>query len=125
MNVRRILIVDDEASIRESLAEFLRDFNMEVVTSENAEEALGLLATGTKYDLLLADLRLPGMSGDQMILQAHLVQPNLRYLIHTGSLDYRLSSELLAIGLTSDQIMLKPLTDLTSLIDKIEELFKQ
>lgn len=123
MSERRILIVDDESSIRESLAEFLRDFGMIVETAVNAEEALEQLAE-QPFDLMIADLRLPGMTGDVMILKAHQLQPNLRFLIHTGSIDYRLSGELLALGLNLDQVILKPLADLSILVDKIESLFK-
>ncbi len=122
MTQRRILIVDDELSIRESLAEFLRDFGMTVAASGEAEEALKLL-TKNRFDVLIADLRLPGITGDAMIPKAHALQPDLRFLIHTGSIDYRLTEELLALGLTHKHIIFKPLSDLTSLIDKIEELF--
>jgi len=122
MSERCILIVDDEPSIRESLAEFLRDFGMLVSTAGNAEEGLALLAK-QPFDLLIADLRLPGMSGDLMIPKAHRLQPDLRFLIHTGSIDYRLSNELLSLGLTAQQIILKPLADLTLLVDTIEDLF--
>ena len=121
---RRVLVVDDEPSIRESLAEFLRDFGMEVSTSINAEEALDLLGKN-QFDVLIADLRLPGITGDAMIPKANRLQPDLRYLIHTGSIDYRLSSELIALGLTHEHIILKPLSDLTSLVDKIEVLFRR
>ena len=123
MNDRRILIVDDESSIRESLAEFLRDFGMLVDTATNAEEALDLLAE-KPFDLLVADLRLPGMTGDVMIPKAKQLQPNLRFLIHTGSIDYRLSNDLLSLGITPNQVILKPLSDLTVLVDTIEKLFK-
>lgn len=123
MSERRVLIVDDESSIRESLAEFLRDFGMVVKTATNAEEALDLLAE-FPFELLIADLRLPGMTGDVMIQKAHQLQPNLRFLIHTGSIDYRLSDELMSLGLSPDQVILKPLADLTTLVTKIETLFK-
>lgn len=125
MSSRRILIVDDEASIRESLAEFLRDHNMIVETACDAEEALTILSDGNIFDVLIVDLRLPGISGDQMILKAHQLQPEQRFLIHTGSIDYHLSNELIDLGLTPDHIFLKPLSDLTSLIDKVDALFKQ
>ncbi len=124
MGQRRVLIVDDEASIRESLAEFLRDFNMTVETAVNGEDALEILHQRT-FEVLVADLRLPGMTGDSLIPKAHQLQPELRFLIHTGSIDYRLSSGLLALGLTPDQVILKPLSDLMILVNKVEALFPQ
>lgn len=68
MSEKRVLIVDDESSIRESLAEFLRDFGMNVDTAENAEDALELLRQKS-FDVMIADLRLPGITGDAMIPQ--------------------------------------------------------
>ena len=124
MTQRRILVVDDESSIRESLAEFLRDFGMRVAAAVHAEEALEILQK-EEFDVLIADLRLPGMTGDSMIPKAHQMQPGLRFLIHTGSIDYRLSTELLGLGLTPDHVILKPLADLTTLVDKIEALFSE
>lgn len=124
MAQRRVLIVDDEASIRESLAEFLRDFDMTVETAVNGEEALEILGQKT-FEVLVADLRLPGMTGDTMIPKAHQLQASLKFLIHTGSIDYRLSSDLLLLGLSPEHIMLKPLSDLTILVDKVEALFSE
>ncbi len=123
MTQRHILVVDDESSIRESLAEFLRDFGMSVAAAGNAEEALEILKDEA-FDVLIADLRLPGMTGDAMIQKAHQLRPELRFLIHTGSIDYRLSTELIDLGLSSDHVILKPLSDLTALVDKIEALFR-
>lgn len=124
MSQIRLLIVDDESSIRESLTEFLRDFNITVDSANDAEAALDIM-TRKQFDLLLADLRLPGMAGDLMITRAHQLQPRMRFLIHTGSVDYRLSEELIALGLTPQDIILKPLSDLTVLLNKIQLKFKQ
>lgn len=120
---RHILIVDDETSIRESLAEYLLDFGMVVDTAKNAEEALEFLRS-QPVEAMLVDLRLPGLSGELLILQAFKLSPQIRFLIHTGSVDYSLSPELIAIGLTPDQIILKPQLELSLLVRKIEALFK-
>ncbi len=124
MSERCVMIVDDEASIRESLAEFLRDFDMTVETAENGEEALEIL-TRNHIQVLVADLRLPGMTGDIMIPKAHRLQPKIRFLIHTGSIDYQLSKELLTLDIFPEHVLLKPLSDLMVLVDKIEALFEK
>ncbi len=124
MGQRSVLIVDDEASIRESLAEFLRDFSMTVETAVNGEDALEIIRQ-KNFAVLVADLRLPGMTGDSMIPLAHQLQPRLKFLIHTGSSDYRLSQELVELGITPDQVILKPLADLMILVNKIEALFPE
>ncbi len=124
MEDRRVLIVDDEASIRESLAEFLRDFDMTVETAETGEDALKILGR-QPFDVVVADLRLPGIAGDAMIPRAHQLQRGLRFLIHTGSIDYRLSNDLLELGVSPEHVMLKPLSDLSILVDKIEALLQE
>jgi two-component system NtrC family sensor kinase len=59
---RRILVVDDEPEIAETLAEMLRDAGHTVDTAENGRQALDRLAAGA-YDVVLSDLRMPVMDG--------------------------------------------------------------
>jgi len=118
-----ILVIDDESDIRNSLKEFLEDFGYEVTEAGHAEEALELLES-RDFDLAIVDLRLPGMSGDVFILEAAKRTLKMKYLIHTGSVGYRLSIELLELGLTNDDVFHKPIEDLMTLIDKIGVLLK-
>src|ERR1700690_1639316 len=59
---RKILIVDDEAGIRESLSSILRDEQYDVASAGSAEEALQQINAGD-FDLILLDVWLPGMDG--------------------------------------------------------------
>ncbi len=70
----RILVVDDEATIRDSLRESLAAADYEVVTAENGEEALAH-CHGEDFALVISDLKLPGISGLD-ILQALRNQGN-------------------------------------------------
>ncbi|MBU8871890.1 MAG: sigma-54 dependent transcriptional regulator [Gemmatimonadales bacterium] len=70
----RILIVDDEATIRASLQESLTNDGYDVEAVETGEEALAR-CHGTNYDLIVTDLRLPGVSGLE-IMQALRNQGN-------------------------------------------------
>ncbi|MBI5099303.1 MAG: sigma-54-dependent Fis family transcriptional regulator [Nitrospirae bacterium] len=60
--MQRILIIDDEPSIRELLKDFLTGKGFEVVTASDGESGLNLLKED-KFDLLLLDLMMPGMNG--------------------------------------------------------------
>ena len=120
----RILVVDDEPGIRESLSDFLDDYEFDVFPAESAEEALEILA-GEDLDIAIVDLRLPGISGDTMILKAHAMKPKMKFLIHTGSVDYRIPAELKAIGMGSENLFLKPIPDLTVIIDAIQKILKR
>lgn len=59
----RIMVVDDEATARVSLAEILRLEGYEVATAASGEEALSLLAKSGPFDLMVLDLKMPGMDG--------------------------------------------------------------
>ncbi len=119
----KILVIDDEPFIRESLVGFLEDCDYEVSSAESAEQALNLLRE-TPYDVAIVDLRLPGMNGDVFIQEINRLVPNIRFLIHTGSVDYRLSKKLLEIGVLPDHVFYKPQHDLMLFVNKIEDLFK-
>lgn len=61
--VARIMVVDDEAVARISLAEILRLEGYQVATAASGEEALSLLDKSEPFDLMLLDLKMPGMDG--------------------------------------------------------------
>ncbi len=119
----RVLVVDDEESIRESMAEFLDDYDYDVSAAESAEEALDLLVD-TPCDVAVVDLRLPGISGDAFILKAHSKWPAMRFLIHTGSVNFHITERLEAIGMRSSDVYIKPQPDLIRIVDGIENLVK-
>jgi DNA-binding NtrC family response regulator len=117
----RVLVVDDEPSIRESLARFLDDYDFEVSAAQSAEDALELCQTET-HDVAVVDLRLPGMSGENLILHLSEKEPSMCFLLYTGSVDYRLSEDLKRVGIGPHHVFLKPLSDLTLLVEGIREL---
>lgn len=66
----RILVVDDEEAIRRSLSRFLSRRGHRVDTAAEGGEALRLLesaAAGEPYDVILSDLRMPGLSGEELL----------------------------------------------------------
>lgn len=117
----RVLVVDDEPSIRNSLVEFLEDCQFEVSAADSAEGALDLIAR-VPIDVALVDIRLPKLDGDSLILQAHHLRPRMRFLIHTGSVEYKLPDELKVVGVAKEHIFLKPLMDLSVFKDAICKL---
>lgn len=117
----RILVVDDEVSIRESLKGFLEDHNYIVDAAGTAEEALDLISQ-SEYDVAVIDLRLPRMNGETLIKRAHQLKAGMRFIIHTGSVDYVLSKELLVIGMSREDIFFKPVANLTLIVKAIEKI---
>jgi CheY-like chemotaxis protein len=61
-----ILIVDDEADIRDSLQEFFEDEGFRVATAANGAEALDQIRAGEKPRVILLDLLMPVMDGSEM-----------------------------------------------------------
>lgn len=120
----RVLIIDDELSLLKSLAAFFEDEGFFVRGAASGEEGLEILHT-EKMDVVIIDLRLPGIDGNETIVRAHELQPALRFLIHTGSTDYQIPLPLRHIGIEQEAIFLKPLPDLSVLSRAVRNLFRQ
>ncbi|MDJ0808023.1 MAG: response regulator [Gammaproteobacteria bacterium] len=90
----RILIVDDEYLIASSLKVFLEDEGLRADTAASGEEAVAVLANGAHYDICIMDMRLPGMDGNSAIRSIHTICPETRFIVHTGSVNYILPTDL-------------------------------
>jgi CheY-like chemotaxis protein len=81
----RLLIVDDEPAILELLKRYLERLGYGVETTPNAEAALDLFeAAPDRYDLVITDLSLPGMGGEELLKRLRQCRPSLRALISSG-----------------------------------------
>jgi CheY-like chemotaxis protein len=118
----RVLVVDDEPGVARSLQAYLEDEGMQVRSAGSAEEALELVQAGAAFDVCIMDMRLPGMDGDVAIRRLHRVRPRMHYIIHTGTAGYALSDDLRAMGIGNDQLFMKPLPDMSPLVDTIRGL---
>ncbi len=82
---QRILVVDDEASIRDLLAKTLALAEYDVETAPDGNSALDRLRQRRgAYNLLIADLRMPGMDGLTLIREVKQINANLPIIIITG-----------------------------------------
>ena len=107
----KVLIIDDERMVSKMLKGFLEDSGFNVDTASSGKEGLELLKNNS-YDAAIVDFQLPDMLGDDLIIGAHELKPEVKYFIHTGSLYYTLPDDLLKIGMDSDSIIQKPVVDL-------------
>jgi excisionase family DNA binding protein len=80
---QRVLVVDDEASIRDLLSKTLALAEYDVDTAPDGTTALDRMRAFS-YDLLIADLRMPGMDGLTLIRQAKRIKADLPVIIITG-----------------------------------------
>src|SRR5688572_24186869 len=74
--VLRVLVADDDADIREFVETVLADEQFSATFADDGRQALEFLEAG-EFDLLLTDIRMPGMSGFELVRQARLTHPDL------------------------------------------------
>ncbi len=125
--MKTILILDDEEVIREAFTNYFEDNLWIPLQAESAEDALSLLKTETP-SAAVVDIRLPDMSGGDFIREALLFNPEMVFVICTGSPEYLVPVDLQTEVQVSQQIFRKPVTklfeleaELLSLIEEIEK----
>jgi signal transduction histidine kinase/CheY-like chemotaxis protein len=79
-----ILLVDDDAGVRATIASLLADDGHTVVEASSGAEALSRLDTTGKFDLLMTDLGMPKMNGWELIRSAKMKRPELPVVLITG-----------------------------------------
>jgi two-component system response regulator PilR (NtrC family) len=91
-----VLIVDDDANIRDILYDLFAEEHL-CHTAETAEQALEWLKTG-RYDVVLTDISMPGMSGLELVALIRQQQPGMPVVIITG-IDYQeYAGDLMKLG---------------------------
>ncbi len=81
----RILLVDDEAMLRNLMTSVLESAGYEVVTRESAEEVLTLLDSGEfAFDLVASDVQLEKMDGIELARRIRAARPDVHVLLTTG-----------------------------------------
>ena len=79
----KLLIVDDELSVRDSLGKWFREENYEVGTAESASDALTRMAEN-KWDVALLDIKMRGTDGMELQRRLHEMDPDLIVIMMTG-----------------------------------------
>lgn len=120
-NDPKIIIIDDEPNVRDSLSEFLEDYGFVTERAGSGEEALEILADRS-FHLAIVDLRLPKMSGESFILRAGELYPKMRFIVHTGSVAYGLTAEIAVMRVGPQDIFIKPVTDMNDFVKAIRRL---
>ncbi|MCP4680859.1 MAG: FAD-dependent oxidoreductase [Desulfobacterales bacterium] len=93
----RVLVVDDELIVRDSLKEWLGDEGFTVDTAESGPEALERLAE-SQYHLMLTDIKMPGMDGVELLEKAKEALPDLTVVMMTAYATVETAVEAMKIG---------------------------
>jgi len=117
--VRRVLVVDDEENVRTVLSRFLRTCGYEVATAADADEALAIVRDADRFTLMLCDVRMPGLSGVELVPRVLALDPEMAVMMLTAVNDAATATESLASG-AMDYLM-KPieLPDLERAIERV------
>lgn len=113
---KRILIVDDEQAIRHALGKFFRARGYDVEIADGGPAALELLRQ-EPFTLMLCDVRMPGLSGLEILPSALGIDPDLAVMMLTAVNDAPTATE--ALGLGAYDYLMKPI-ELTMLQQAVE-----
>ncbi len=120
MSPYRILLVDDDSFFLRVYGDFLRSRGFEVETAESGESALEIYQAG-KYQLVVADLVMPGVDGIELCERIRSLNPAQDIIVVTGSDDVRTAVRAMRLGVYD--YLVKPIEreELMLVIDRLQE----
>ncbi|MFN7729540.1 MAG: sigma-54-dependent transcriptional regulator [Bdellovibrio sp.] len=122
MRTARLLIVDDESTLRTALFRVLEKRNLHVITANKIEEAKQLGSTDTQLDLALVDLNLPDGDGIELMTWIKSQHPGCQVIILTGHAT--IESAVRATQLGAFHFMTKPFS-MDELVNVVEKALNQ
>ena len=93
----RILVVDDEKTMRDLLKQILIEDDHEVVTAENGREAMVFFGK-EHFDLMISDIVMPGMDGIEVLQAARHIDPDIQVILITGYPSTEMAVRVINVG---------------------------
>jgi CheY-like chemotaxis protein len=84
-------VVDDEPMILEIMAEHCSSLGMEILQASDGDGALSLVETHPEIEVLVTDVRMPGLDGPGLVERALVLRPTIKVIFVTGYTTYRSS----------------------------------
>ncbi len=116
MERAHILVAEDDRAQREQLADFLRDLELDVEEVSRGDEALRKVESAD-FDLVIADLRMPGLDGDRLLREVRSINPEIPFVLVTAYGTVKSAVESLRQGAAN--YLLKPLE-----LDEVEHVVR-
>lgn len=117
----RVLFVDDEGSVLNAITRNL-NFELDITTAYSAEEALVLLNGPGRFDVVVTDIKMPGIDGMEFARQASVVAPGTPFIVLSGCEDQETLQRAAEIPAVS-RVLTKP-AGLRQVIRAIENAVK-
>lgn len=117
----RVLIVEDDTILADTLADWFEMNDHEVARSENGDEALAMMQSA-KYDLVLLDWQLPGMQGIDVCRSYRAGSGGAPVLMFTGMRDLQFQEQALDAG--ANDVLAKPF-DISQLEERVHLLISE
>ena len=119
---KKILVIDDEVYIRDSVIGFLEDFGFEVIEAENGR--IGIEQFENQHpDLILCDLRMPVMDGLEVLAHVREKDENTPIIIVSGAGNIADTVEALRLG--AWDYIIKPIQDMNVLYYAVNKAFER
>lgn len=115
--MKPVLVVDDEAIVRESIRDWLKDAGYQVSVAESGEEALKMIQK-QNFGVMILDLRLPGITGIDVLKKARTLKPDIKSIVITAYPTMLTQEEAAKLG--AIDYLVKPIFP-----DKLEELIRE
>ena len=122
--INHVLILDDEAEVREAIQLQLKDTRYEILAAENFEQAMNLLRENAlTVDVIICDVRMPGVDGVQAVAVFQREYPNTPVIVLTGFPDVDLAVDFMKKQDVKDYLQ-KPV-EKEKLIDAVDKAAQQ
>ena len=119
---KKILVIDDEVYIRDSVIGFLEDFGFDVIEAENGRQGLEKFEA-EKPDLILCDLRMPEMDGLEVLENVARIDRSIPIIIVSGAGNIADTVEALRLG--AWDYIIKPVQDMNVLYHAVDSVPRQ
>jgi DNA-binding NtrC family response regulator len=111
----KVLIVDDEQSVRDVLEIFLKKKGFEIIACDSGSKALGIISNDDSVDLMILDNRMPGIKGFEVLEEMQRKESKLPVILLTGSVGMN-------ENIPATKAVLRKPIDLNVLLDTINKV---
>lgn len=119
MSKKKILLVDDEVDITESLSLFFRNRDFDVITENDSQKVADVVKGDQGIDLIIMDIKMPGMKGIDVFKQIREMGLDVPVIFLTGSISLgKYINELKDFGFKEENFLDKPI-NLKFLLEKV------